>query len=185
MRDSPSPSPSLDEAQMSSNHSSSVSSSPSHTERTAETTRTYLPQCSALSRKKDALALTCLCMSTLYFHWYFRPAGQRAVVESQCAGTFPWSGAGSQGLGWDFSGTQQGEQEEPRWQRFVWWRSAPGVAFCDFESHLYLMFRGCQSYLDIIFIYFKINVDALMPVSASRCFLRISTVIYHWMIIKE
>ncbi|XP_060895965.1 dachshund c isoform X1 [Labrus mixtus] len=35
--DSPSPSPSLDEAQMSSNHSSSVSSSPSHTERTAET----------------------------------------------------------------------------------------------------------------------------------------------------
>ncbi|XP_051284528.1 dachshund c isoform X1 [Dicentrarchus labrax] len=38
MRDSPSPSPSLEEAQMSSNHSSSVSSSPSHTERTAETT---------------------------------------------------------------------------------------------------------------------------------------------------
>uniref|UniRef100_A0A3P8SBK6 Dachshund c n=1 Tax=Amphiprion percula TaxID=161767 RepID=A0A3P8SBK6_AMPPE len=43
VRDSPSPSPSLEEAQMSSNHSSSVSSSPSHTERTAETTRTYLP----------------------------------------------------------------------------------------------------------------------------------------------
>ncbi|KAL3971905.1 activated CDC42 kinase 1 [Sarotherodon galilaeus] len=38
MRDSPSPSPSLEEAQLSSNHSSSVSSSPSHTERTAETT---------------------------------------------------------------------------------------------------------------------------------------------------
>ncbi|XP_038593813.1 dachshund c isoform X2 [Micropterus salmoides] len=38
VRDSPSPSPSLEEAQMSSNHSSSVSSSPSHTERTAETT---------------------------------------------------------------------------------------------------------------------------------------------------
>ncbi|XP_022619344.1 dachshund homolog 1-like isoform X4 [Seriola dumerili] len=38
MRDSPSPSPSLEEGQMSSNHSSSVSSSPSHTERTAETT---------------------------------------------------------------------------------------------------------------------------------------------------
>ncbi|GLD64003.1 dachshund c isoform X1, partial [Lates japonicus] len=37
VRDSPSPSPSLEEAQMSSNHSSSVSSSPSHTERTAET----------------------------------------------------------------------------------------------------------------------------------------------------
>ncbi|XP_062286646.1 dachshund c isoform X2 [Scomber scombrus] len=36
VRDSPSPSPSLEEAQMSSNHSSSVSSSPSHTERTAE-----------------------------------------------------------------------------------------------------------------------------------------------------
>ncbi|XP_029962734.1 dachshund c isoform X2 [Salarias fasciatus] len=36
--DSPSPSPSLEEAQLSSNHSSSVSSSPSHTERTAETT---------------------------------------------------------------------------------------------------------------------------------------------------
>uniref|UniRef100_A0A3B4F3F8 Dachshund family transcription factor 1 n=1 Tax=Pundamilia nyererei TaxID=303518 RepID=A0A3B4F3F8_9CICH len=34
MRDSPSPSPSLEEAQLSSNHSSSVSSSPSHTERT-------------------------------------------------------------------------------------------------------------------------------------------------------
>ncbi|XP_069394414.1 dachshund c isoform X2 [Paralichthys olivaceus] len=42
VRDSPSPSPSLEEAQMSSNHSSSVSSSPSHTERIAETTRTYL-----------------------------------------------------------------------------------------------------------------------------------------------
>ncbi|XP_063347608.1 dachshund c isoform X2 [Pelmatolapia mariae] len=38
MHDSPSPSPSLEEAQLSSNHSSSVSSSPSHTERTAETT---------------------------------------------------------------------------------------------------------------------------------------------------
>ncbi|XP_041865958.1 dachshund c isoform X2 [Melanotaenia boesemani] len=38
MRDRLSPSPSLEEAQMSSNHSSSVSSSPSHTERTAETT---------------------------------------------------------------------------------------------------------------------------------------------------
>ncbi|XP_075894416.1 dachshund c isoform X2 [Nelusetta ayraudi] len=38
MRDSPSPSPSLEEAQMSSNHSSSVSSSPSHTERAAENT---------------------------------------------------------------------------------------------------------------------------------------------------
>ncbi|KAM9847469.1 dachshund c [Aulostomus maculatus] len=37
VHDSPSPSPSLEEAQMSSNHSSSVSSSPSHTERTAET----------------------------------------------------------------------------------------------------------------------------------------------------
>ncbi|XP_071336353.1 dachshund c isoform X1 [Trachinotus anak] len=43
MRDSPSPSPSLEEGQMSSNHSSSVSSSPSHTDRTAETTRTYYP----------------------------------------------------------------------------------------------------------------------------------------------
>jgi len=41
VRDSPSPSLSMEEAQMSSNHSSSVSSSPSHTERTAETTRTY------------------------------------------------------------------------------------------------------------------------------------------------
>ncbi|XP_031163690.1 dachshund c isoform X1 [Sander lucioperca] len=39
--DSPSPSPSLDEAQMSSNHSSSVSSSPSHTERTAESTHPH------------------------------------------------------------------------------------------------------------------------------------------------
>ncbi|KAF7662248.1 hypothetical protein LDENG_00241360 [Lucifuga dentata] len=38
VQDSPSPSPSLDEAQMSSNHSSSVSSSPSHTERAAENT---------------------------------------------------------------------------------------------------------------------------------------------------
>ncbi|XP_069548985.1 dachshund c isoform X3 [Brachyistius frenatus] len=38
MCDSPSPTPSLEEAQMSSNHSSSGSSSPSHTERTAETT---------------------------------------------------------------------------------------------------------------------------------------------------
>ncbi|KAM6916123.1 dachshund c isoform 2-T2 [Xenentodon cancila] len=38
VQDSPSPSPSLEEAQMSSNHSSSVSSSPLHTERTAETT---------------------------------------------------------------------------------------------------------------------------------------------------
>uniref|UniRef100_A0A3Q4AZU4 SKI/SNO/DAC domain-containing protein n=1 Tax=Mola mola TaxID=94237 RepID=A0A3Q4AZU4_MOLML len=35
--DSPSPSPSLEDAQISSNHSSSVSSSPSHMERTAET----------------------------------------------------------------------------------------------------------------------------------------------------
>ncbi|XP_029925878.1 dachshund c isoform X2 [Myripristis murdjan] len=41
VRDSPSPSPSLEEAQMSSNHSSSVSSSPSHTERTAETTHPH------------------------------------------------------------------------------------------------------------------------------------------------
>ncbi|XP_068424629.1 dachshund c isoform X3 [Clinocottus analis] len=39
--DSPSPSPSLEEAQMSSNHSSSVSSSPSHTERSAETTHPH------------------------------------------------------------------------------------------------------------------------------------------------
>ncbi|XP_028280049.1 dachshund c isoform X2 [Parambassis ranga] len=38
LRDSPSPSLSLEEAQMSSNHSSSGSSSPSHTERTAENT---------------------------------------------------------------------------------------------------------------------------------------------------
>lgn len=44
MRDSPSPSPSLDEGQMSSNHSSSVSSSPSHTERTGEATRTCSSQ---------------------------------------------------------------------------------------------------------------------------------------------
>ncbi|KAK7901911.1 hypothetical protein WMY93_018680 [Mugilogobius chulae] len=36
MRDSPSPSPSLEEGQMSSNHSSSVSSSPCHTERNLE-----------------------------------------------------------------------------------------------------------------------------------------------------
>ncbi|XP_059179837.1 dachshund c isoform X4 [Centropristis striata] len=41
VRDSPSPSPSLEEAQLSSNHSSSVSSSPSHTERTAETTHAH------------------------------------------------------------------------------------------------------------------------------------------------
>ncbi|CAG6016816.1 unnamed protein product [Menidia menidia] len=40
--DSPSPSPSMEEAQMSSNHSSSVSSSPSHTERTAETTHSHI-----------------------------------------------------------------------------------------------------------------------------------------------
>ncbi|TNN70612.1 Dachshund 1 [Liparis tanakae] len=39
--DSPSPSPSLEEAQMSSYHSSSVSSSPSHTERFAETTHPH------------------------------------------------------------------------------------------------------------------------------------------------
>ncbi|XP_028325408.1 dachshund c isoform X2 [Gouania willdenowi] len=38
MCDSPSPSPSLEEAPLSSNHSSSASSSPSHTERAAETT---------------------------------------------------------------------------------------------------------------------------------------------------
>lgn len=38
MRDSPSPSPSLEEGQMSSNHSSSMSSSPCHTERNAEIT---------------------------------------------------------------------------------------------------------------------------------------------------
>ncbi|XP_024916677.1 dachshund c isoform X1 [Cynoglossus semilaevis] len=38
VRDSPSPSPSLDEAQMSSNHSSSASSSPSHTDRIQEVT---------------------------------------------------------------------------------------------------------------------------------------------------
>ncbi|XP_061600687.1 dachshund c isoform X2 [Cololabis saira] len=38
VQDSPSPTPSLEEAQMSSNHSSSVSSSPLHTERTAENT---------------------------------------------------------------------------------------------------------------------------------------------------
>ncbi|KAF7220360.1 dachshund c isoform X1 [Nothobranchius furzeri] len=38
VQDTPSPSPSLEEAQMSSNHSSSVSSSPLPTERTAETT---------------------------------------------------------------------------------------------------------------------------------------------------
>uniref|UniRef100_A0A3B4V228 Dachshund c n=1 Tax=Seriola dumerili TaxID=41447 RepID=A0A3B4V228_SERDU len=50
MRDSPSPSPSLEEGQMSSNHSSSVSSSPSHTERTAETTRMYLPKSSTLGK---------------------------------------------------------------------------------------------------------------------------------------
>ncbi|XP_034464922.1 dachshund c isoform X3 [Hippoglossus hippoglossus] len=41
VRDSPSPSPSLEEAQMSSNHSSSVSSSPSHIERIAETTHSH------------------------------------------------------------------------------------------------------------------------------------------------
>ncbi|XP_054456102.1 dachshund c isoform X2 [Anoplopoma fimbria] len=41
VHDSPSPSPSLEEAQMSSNHSSSVSSSPSHTERSAETTHPH------------------------------------------------------------------------------------------------------------------------------------------------
>ncbi|XP_063730298.1 dachshund c isoform X2 [Eleginops maclovinus] len=41
VRDSPSPSLSLEEAQMSSNHSSSVSSSPSHTEHTAETTHPH------------------------------------------------------------------------------------------------------------------------------------------------
>ncbi|XP_014823715.1 PREDICTED: dachshund homolog 1-like isoform X1 [Poecilia mexicana] len=38
VQDTPSPSPSMEEAQMSSNHSSSVSSSPLHNERTAETT---------------------------------------------------------------------------------------------------------------------------------------------------
>ncbi|KAK5613403.1 hypothetical protein CRENBAI_022320 [Crenichthys baileyi] len=38
VQDTPSPSPSLEEAQMSSNHSSSVSSSPLHNERTTETT---------------------------------------------------------------------------------------------------------------------------------------------------
>ncbi|XP_056904391.1 dachshund c isoform X3 [Takifugu flavidus] len=40
VRDSPSPTPSLEDAHMSSNHSSSVSSSPSHTEPTAENTPT-------------------------------------------------------------------------------------------------------------------------------------------------
>uniref|UniRef100_A0A3B5LQR3 Dachshund d n=1 Tax=Xiphophorus couchianus TaxID=32473 RepID=A0A3B5LQR3_9TELE len=48
VQDTPSPSPSLEEAQMSSNHSSSVSSSPLHNERTAETTRTYSPVLPAL-----------------------------------------------------------------------------------------------------------------------------------------
>ncbi|XP_036980688.1 dachshund c isoform X1 [Acanthopagrus latus] len=52
VRDSPSPSPSLEEAQMSSNHSSSVSSSPSHTERTAETAH---PQDNGLSSSHNVL----------------------------------------------------------------------------------------------------------------------------------
>ncbi|KAM4607154.1 dachshund c [Polymixia lowei] len=52
VQDSPSPSPSLEEAQMSSNHSSSVSSSPSHTERTAETTH---PQHDGLSSSHSLL----------------------------------------------------------------------------------------------------------------------------------
>ncbi|KAK9541401.1 hypothetical protein VZT92_001446 [Zoarces viviparus] len=50
--DSPSPSPSLEEAQMSSNHSSSVSSSPSHTERSAETTH---PHDDGLSSRHNVL----------------------------------------------------------------------------------------------------------------------------------
>ncbi|XP_077960825.1 dachshund c isoform X4 [Gasterosteus aculeatus] len=50
--DSPSPSPSLEEAQMSSNHSSSVSSSPSHTERSGETTH---PQDDGLSSSHNVL----------------------------------------------------------------------------------------------------------------------------------
>ncbi|KAL6102022.1 uncharacterized protein ACO6RY_17149 [Pungitius sinensis] len=51
--DSPSPTPSLEEAQMSSNHSSSVSSSPSHTERSGETTH---PQDDGLSSSHNVLA---------------------------------------------------------------------------------------------------------------------------------
>lgn len=124
MRDSPSPSPSLEEAQMSSNHSSSVSSSPSHTERTAETTRTYTYLCDLprqsdriLTRMKDALAIllrvrdeSVIFFSFLYFH--SRPTGQRTVIKSQCVGTFPWC-PGGQRVRCDFSRTQEGEQEEP------------------------------------------------------------------------
>lgn len=125
MRDSPSPSPSLEEAQMSSNHSSSVSSSPSHTERTAETTRTYLltfvicpGRVTEISQgMKDALAIlirvrdvSVIFFSFLYFHP--RPTGQRTVIKSQCVGTFPWC-PGGQRVRCDFSGTQEGEQEEP------------------------------------------------------------------------
>lgn len=42
-----------------------------------------------------------------------RPTGQRAPAGSRRAGTLSWRGPGGPGVRCDFSGAQQGEQEEP------------------------------------------------------------------------
>ncbi|MEQ2199480.1 hypothetical protein XENOCAPTIV_030237, partial [Xenoophorus captivus] len=60
IKDTPSPSPSLEEPQMSSNHSSSVSSSPLHNERTTETTRQTVSRNLQREYKRGRQRLVCM-----------------------------------------------------------------------------------------------------------------------------
>lgn len=79
------------------------------------------------SKKKNAnndLALpTHLAQPSVVFYnfkfFHFRPTGQWPAIGSRRAGTFSWCWPGGPGVRCDFSGAQQGEQEEPLWQRFV------------------------------------------------------------------
>lgn len=154
MRDSPSPTPSLDEAQMSSNHSSSVSSSPSHTERTAETTRTYLPQCSAPSRNKplsrwDVYVFYEQTVFSFTFQTRWTTGCRRATV---CWGIpLVWRmEPGSR------TGLQRNTARRTRGATLTEVCVVEVSTWChtsllhrDFESHLFLIIRGCQPYLNI------------------------------------
>lgn len=54
-----------------------------------------------------------------YIFFDFRPTGQWPTIGSRRAGTLSWCWPGGAGVRCDFGGAQQGEQEEPLWQRFV------------------------------------------------------------------
>lgn len=94
-----------------------------HGPRSRKHTYVLNPVNNAQKTNKTNRAVRCI-FQTLFSSCDFRPAGQRSAIGSRRAGTLAWRGPGRPGVRCDFSGAQQGEQEEPLRQRSV---SKPGV----------------------------------------------------------